>query len=117
MSGNPEHRSFKAASFVTDCEGPLFHACAHACAIQLDDATVEELDDVTVEERDDVTVEERDDVTVEERDDVTVEERDDVTVEERRFSAALGAPSTWALAPGVALTNGMRGNSRRRFAE
>ncbi|OLE97912.1 MAG: hypothetical protein AUG75_02690 [Cyanobacteria bacterium 13_1_20CM_4_61_6] len=90
-------------------EGPLFHACAHACAIQLDDATVEE--------RDDVTVEERDDVTVEERDDVTVEERDDVTVEERRFSAALGAPSTWALAPGVALTNGMRGNSRRRFAE
>ena len=82
-------------------EGPLFHACAHACAIQLDDATVEE----------------RDDVTVEERDDVTVEERDDVTVEERRFSAALGAPSTWALAPGVALTNGMRGNSRRRFAE
>jgi len=76
MSGNPEHRSFKAASFVTDCEGPLFHACAHACAIQLDDATVEE------------------------RDDVTVEERDDVTVEERRFSAALGAPSTWALAPG-----------------
>ena len=93
MSGNPEHRSFKAASFVTDCEGPLFHACAHACAIQLDDATVEE------------------------RDDVTVEERDDVTVEERRFSAALGAPSTWALAPGVAPTNGMRGNSRRRFAE
>ncbi len=78
---------------------------------------MEELDDVTVEERDDVTVEERDDVTVEERDDVTVEERDDVTVEERRFSAALGAPSTWALAPGVALTNGMRGNSRRRFAE
>jgi hypothetical protein len=69
-----------------------------------------------VEERDDVTVEERDDVTVEERDDVTME-RDDVTVEERRFSAALGAPSTWALAPGVALTNGMRGNSRRRFAE
>src|SRR3989454_9182283 len=58
-----------------------------------------------------------DDVTVEELDDVTVEERDDVTVEERRFSAALGAPSTWALAPGVALTNGMRGNSRRRFAE
>ena len=58
---------------------------------------------------------ERDDVTVEEH--VTVEERDDVTVEERRFSAALGAPSTWALAPGVALTNGMRGNSRRRFAE
>src|SRR6266702_3559580 len=50
-------------------------------------------------------------------DDVTVEERDDVTVEERRFSAALGAPSSWALAPGVALTNGMRGNSRRRFAE
>src|SRR5207245_9617404 len=70
------------------------------------------LDDVTVEELDDVTVEERD-----ERDDVTVEERDDVTVEERRFSAALGAPSTWAFAPGVALTNGMRGNSRRRFAE
>src|SRR6266571_5503021 len=64
---------------------------------------------------DDVTME-LDDVTVEERDDVTVEERDDVTVEERRFSAALGAPSTWALAPGVALTNGMRGNSRRRFA-
>src|SRR5947209_20123348 len=32
-------------------------------------------------------------------DDVTVEERDDVTVEERRFSAALGAPSSWALAP------------------
>ena len=51
-------------------------------------------------ELDDVTVEERDDVTVEERDDFTVEERDDVTVEERRFSAALGAPSTWALAPG-----------------
>ena len=51
-------------------------------------------------ELDDVTVEERDDVTVEERDDVTVEERDDVTVEERRFSAALGAPSNWALAPG-----------------
>src|SRR5207249_5685004 len=68
------------------------------------------LDDVTLEERDDVTLEERDDVTVEERDDVTVEERDDVTVEERRFSAALGAPSTWALAP-EALTNGMRGNS------
>ena len=40
-----------------------------------------------------------DDVTME-LDDVTVEERDDVTVEERRFSAALGAPSTWALAPG-----------------
>ena len=57
-----------------------------------------------------------DDVTME-LDDVTVVERDDVTVEERRFSAALGAPSTWALAPGVALTNGMRGNSRRRFAE
>jgi len=49
-------------------------------------------------------------------DDVSME-LDDVTVEERRFSAALGAPSTWALAPGVALTNGMRGNSRRRFAE
>src|SRR2546426_12455488 len=49
-------------------------------------------------------------------DDVSME-RDDVTVEERRFSAALGAPSSWALAPGVALTNGMRGNSRRRFAE
>src|SRR5205809_7355928 len=58
-----------------------------------------------------------DDVTLEERDDVTLEERDDVTVEERRFRAALGTPSTWALAPGVALTNGMRGNSRRRFAE
>ena len=72
------------------------------------------LDDVSME-LDDVTVEGRDDVTVEEH--VTVEERDDVTVEERRFSAALGAPSTWALAPGVALTNGMRGNSRRRFAE
>src|SRR6266550_7481671 len=74
------------------------------------------LDDVSME-LDDVTVEGRDDVTVEGRDDVTVEERDDVTVEERRFSAALGAPSSWALAPGVALTNGMRGNSRRRFAE
>jgi len=71
---------------------------------------------VTVEERDDVTVEGRDDVTVEGRDDVTVEERDDVTVEERCFSAALGAPSSWALAPGVALTKGMRGNSRRKLA-
>src|SRR6266567_5724317 len=57
-----------------------------------------------------------DDVSME-LDDVTVEGRDDVTVEERRFSAALGAPSSWALAPGVALTNGMRGNSRHRLAE
>src|SRR6266478_866741 len=56
-----------------------------------------------------------DDVTME-LDDVTVEERDDVTVEERRFSAALGAPSSWALAPGVALTKGTRGSSRRRLA-
>src|SRR6266702_867873 len=31
-------------------------------------------------------------------DDVSME-LDDVTVEERRFSAALGAPSSWALAP------------------
>src|SRR5437870_9023425 len=64
---------------------------------------------------DDVSME-LDDVTVEGRDDVTVEGRDDVTVEERRFSAALGAPSSWALAPGVALTKGMRGNSRRKLA-
>jgi len=56
-----------------------------------------------------------DDVTVEERDDVTVEERDDVTVEERRFSAASASSLIWALAP-EALTNGMRGNSRRKLA-
>src|SRR2546425_11752783 len=55
-----------------------------------------------------------DDATVEERDDVTME-RDDVTVEERRFSAASASSLIWALAP-EALTNGMRGNSRRRFA-
>src|SRR5438105_13261580 len=27
MSGNPEHRSFKAASFVTDCERAGLHVC------------------------------------------------------------------------------------------
>src|SRR5436309_9664630 len=55
-----------------------------------------------------------DDVSME-LDDVTVEERDDVTVEERRFSAASASSLIWALAP-EALTNGMRGNSRRKLA-
>jgi hypothetical protein len=41
-----------------------------------------------------------DDFAVDERDDVTLAELDDVTVEERRFSAAFGAPSSWALALG-----------------